>query len=101
MLLQLALDAVILVVLLEAILRERAQELPLVCLKCLAIAAVNWVCSLVLTSMAGHLVVVPILLADGFLLMYFFDLKLKQTAVALGLFFVLRVLGAAIFGLGS
>jgi len=101
MLIQLVLDVVILVVILETLLRERAQEFPLVCLKCLAIGVANWVCRLALTWLAGHLVVVPMLLVDGFLLMYFFDLKLKQTAVVLGLFFVFRVLGAAILGLGS
>ena len=100
MLVQLVLDVVILVVILEALLRERAQEFLLVCLKCLAIGAANWVCCLALAWLAGQLVVVPILVVDGFLLMYFFDLKLKRTAVVLGLFFVFRVLGAAIFGLG-
>jgi hypothetical protein len=91
------LDAAVLVFVIKLLQGEDAADF-LGCLWiALGMAVANFLISLLLLPFIGPFVLVPILVADGAILMVFAGLTTKQTLVALGVLFVYKLIFYAAF----
>jgi hypothetical protein len=87
------LDAVILFGIIYALLGEDAPEFVHILLVALGIAVANVLCSgafYFLLGITGLIVLIPQLIIDGLILMYFCALTLKQSAIAVAALLVCK-----------
>ncbi len=89
--LQVLVDAAVLLGVLYMLLGEEAPDFYQVFFVALGMAAVNLVCSLALAPSIGLFVIVPILLIDGLILMYYCHLTIKYAAIALAILLAYNV----------
>ena len=85
------LDAGVLTAILYSLLGEYAPDFAHVGFVLLGIMVANAACGILLVPL-GFFVIVPILMVNGLILMYFCSLTIKHAAITLGIFAVWQVL---------
>jgi hypothetical protein len=89
--LKILLDALVLSGIISALRGKDAPEWLTLVLVALGMAIANFVCALLLAPVIGIFVLVPIVLLDGLILMYFCSLTIKQAVITLGILIAYNV----------
>jgi hypothetical protein len=89
--LKILLDALVLGGIITALRGEDTPDKITLILVALGMAVVNLLCALFLTPFIGFFVILPIVLIDGVILMYFCSLTVKQALITVGILIAYNV----------
>lgn len=85
------LDAAVLLCVIKALQGDDAADFMHLVIVALGLGVANFVCALALGGVLGLFVLLPIIIIDGLILMFFCSLPIKHAAITLGIFLVYKV----------